>query len=218
MAPETRPASARWDYAWLWALGLAVGWFEAAVVVYLRELYYPAGFSFPIVLLPTKIALVEVVREAASLLLLAAAARLAGRHLIQRLAGFMLLFGVWDLSYYAFLKLILGWPASWTAWDILFLIPVPWVGPVWAPCVVASCLTAAGTYLYLTGRRQRHYRLIDWLNSVGAGLLVVIAFTFDWRSVIEARVPEHFPALAFWAGILWGLGAFVWAESRRPQS
>jgi hypothetical protein len=210
-------SSARRDYAWLWVLALAMGWFEASVVVYLRALYYPGGFSFPVVLLPTPIAHVEVAREAASLILLAAAARLAGRHSIQRWAAFLLLFGVWDLSYYGFLELILGWPADWATWDILFLIPVPWIGPVWAPCVVAVCLTAAGSYLYLTSDRPRHYRSIAWLNVAGAGLLVIVAFTRDWRVVVESRVPAGFPSLVFWIGVAWGVTAFLWAEfGRQP--
>jgi hypothetical protein len=81
-------------YVWLWVLGLAVGWFEAAVVVYLRRLYYPDGFRFPIAMAPADIALVEIAREAASLVLLAAAARLAGAFFLERFAAFMILFAI----------------------------------------------------------------------------------------------------------------------------
>ncbi len=87
-------------YTWLWVLGVAVGFFEAAVVVYLRRLYYPDGFRFPIVLASTDVALVEIAREAASLVLLAAAARLAGGFFLERFAAFMVVFGIRQLGQY----------------------------------------------------------------------------------------------------------------------
>src|SRR5689334_21322301 len=86
--------SIRGRYVWLWILGVAVGFFEAAVVVYLRRLYYPDGFRFPVVLATIDIALVEIAREVASLVLLTAGARLAGRFFLERFAAFMILFGV----------------------------------------------------------------------------------------------------------------------------
>ena len=62
----------RGRYGWLLLLGLAIGWFEAAVVVYLRALYYPDGFRFPVRIVWDAVVRVEILREAASLLLLAA--------------------------------------------------------------------------------------------------------------------------------------------------
>lgn len=203
-------------YVWLWLFGVAVGWFEASVVIYLRALYYPDGFDFPLVIAWDRIAFVEIVREAASLLLLAGAARLAGRHFLERFAAFMMLFGVWDLVYYAVLKLILGWPESLATWDILFLIPVPWIGPVWAPCIVAVALVAVGSYLYWTADRPRPYRAHDWLIVIAAGLIVIAAFVSGWRVVIDEAVPEYFPAWLFWAGLALGLSWFIVAERRMP--
>jgi len=204
-------------YVWLWLLGLSVGWFEASVVVYLRALYFPHGFSFPLILIPEPIARVEIVREAASILLLAAAARLAGQRGLERWAAFSLLFGVWDLTYYAALWLLLGWPATLADWDVLFLIPVPWLGPVWAPMLVALSLVIGGSYLYLTPARPRRYRLRDWLVASAGGLIVVAAFVADWRAVPERRVPAAFPALLFVVGWLVALGQFLWAECVRPR-
>ncbi len=94
-------------------------------MVYLRELYYPDGFRFPIIILPAWLVGVELVREAAGLLLLAAGARLAGRGFLERFGAFMTLFGIWDLVYYGVLKLVLDWPESFATWDLLFLLPVP---------------------------------------------------------------------------------------------
>lgn len=205
-------------YFWLWMLGLAVGWFEASVVVYLRKLYYPDGFAFPMILVPTDIAVVEVAREAASLLLLAAGARLAGTFFLERFAAFMILFGVWDLVYYAALKLVLGWPSAWGTWDVLFLIPVPWIGPVWAPVVISAALVGIGSYLFLTSDRARRVSPIDALVEVAAGLIVVVSFTLDWRVATESRLPGRFPAEIFWAGTLLALGWFVWRERQELRA
>ena len=199
-------------YVWLCVLGLALGWFEAAIVVYLRELYYPDGFRFPVLIVTNRVAVVEVLREAASLLLLAAAARLAGERFLERLAAFMLLFGIWDLFYYVVLELVLGWPASLLTWDILFLIPIPWVGPVWAPMVIALSLVVVGSYLYWTSNLPRQVRPLDWIVEIGAGLIVILAFVWEWRVVLEERVPEHFPAWLFWLGWALGLAWFLARE------
>lgn len=201
-------------YVWLWLLGVAVGWFEASVVVYLRELYYPGGFRFPIVIAPARIAAVEIVREAASILLLAAAARLAGRQFLERFAAFLLLFGVWDLVYYAVLWLVLGWPESLAMWDVLFLIPVPWLGPVWAPCVVSLVLVGVGSYMYWTPDTPRHVRPLDWAVEIAAGLLIVASFVADWTAVPEVREPRPFPAWLFWLGLGLGLCWFLFRERR----
>ena len=204
-------------YVWLLVLGLAVGWFEASVVVYLREILYPEGFRFPVAPIPDRLAAVEIAREAASIALLAAAARLAGRVFLERFAAFMVLFGVWDLAYYGGLRLVLGWPGALSDWDILFLIPVPWVGPIWAPCAVSAALGVAGSYLYWTADRPRKPRPADWVAAIVGGLVVVLSFVADWRVVPEHRVPSAFPSWLFWAGFALGLGAFLRAEARgRP--
>ena len=204
-------------YAWLLVLGLAVGWFEASVVVYLREILYPEGFRFPVASIPDRLAAVEIAREAASIALLAAAARLAGRVFFERFAAFMVLFGVWDLVYYGGLRLVLGWPGGLSDWDILFLIPVPWVGPVWAPCAVSAALVVAGSYLFWTADRPREPRPADWVAAIVGGLVVVLSFLADWRVVSEHRVPAAFPSWLFWAGFALGLGALLRAEARgRP--
>jgi hypothetical protein len=206
-------------YVWLWILGVAMGFFEAAVVVYLRRLYYPEGFRFPIVLASIDIALVELAREAASLVLLAAAARLAGAFFLERFAAFMVLFGVWDLLYYVFLKMILDWPQSLGTWDVLFLIPVPWIGPVWAPVVVSLALVGAGSHLFWTSDRPRRVTALDWAVEITAGLIVILSFTLQWRVVVEGRMPGPFHAGVFWAGWLLALAWFLWRErqERRPR-
>ena len=113
----------------------------------------------------------------------------------------MMLFGVWDLVYYAVLKLILGWPESLATWDILFLLPVPWIGPVWAPCIIAVALVAVGSYLYWTADRPRHYHVRDWLVVITAGLIVIAAFVSGWRVVNRRGCAAVLPGLAVLGGV-----------------
>ena len=76
--------------------------------------------------------------------MLAAAGLAIAGNFRQWLAGFMISFGVWDIFYYVFLRLLIGWPESLMTWDLLFLLPVPWVGPVIAPVLVSLSMIVAG--------------------------------------------------------------------------
>lgn len=117
--------------------GVAMAFLEAAVVVYLRALYYPAGFLIhsvaDLAALPPSILTTELWREAATITMLAAVAYLARETWRYRATAFVFLFALWDLSYYCFLYILLGWPPSFTTFDVYFLIPRPWVGPVGFP-------------------------------------------------------------------------------------
>ncbi len=119
----------------LLTFAIAMGFLEAIVVVYLRELYYPEGFSFPLKLIPVHTYFVEIIREITTIVMLITIGLLAGKNRIQKFAFFLFVFGIWDIAYYLGLKLFLNWPASFLTWDLLFLIPIPWVGPVLAPVI-----------------------------------------------------------------------------------
>lgn len=200
-------------YLGLCLLALAFGWIEAAVVVYLREIYLHAPL-FPLLSLPARLARVEVVREACTLVVLGVAASLTDRRWVVRIAAFLLMFGIWDLTYYGVLRLVLGWPDSLTTWDILFLIPVPWVAPVWAPAAVAGVFVVAGSYMFWTESRPRQYRWTDVAILLASALIVVAAFLAHWKVVIDQQVPQNFPAWLFWAGVLPGTLWFVRVERR----
>lgn len=147
---------------------IAMGYVEAAVVVYLRALYYPDGFPIPVKLgaLPIRFARIpefenrmpqsmlrtEVGREVATIVMLVSLALLVGSTPAQMLGVFLLAFGVWDIFYYVFLKLLIRWPESLKTLDVLFLIPVPWIGPVWLPVSISLVMVAAGTALVLAGQ------------------------------------------------------------------
>ena len=91
---------------------------------------------------------VETAREAATIVMLGSIAVIAGKTIRERLAYFFLAFGVWDIFYYFFLRLTIGWPKSFSDLDIFFLLPFPWVGPVFVP-VIISALLIGGSLVYL---------------------------------------------------------------------
>ena len=142
----------------------AMGYLEAAVVVYLRELYYPEGFhikekvGFPFIkfglveeLKPfsKKLILTELGREAATIIMLVALSVIAGNSVKSYIAYFLLLFGIWDFFYYVFLKVILGWPESLSTTDVYFLIPTPWIGPVWLPVLLSLIIIVVALVIIL---------------------------------------------------------------------
>lgn len=140
----TRRTAKTWTLVVAYAIGMA--FLEAACVYYLRamvhrlEPYQPN--PLPIV---GVLGTVEVLREAATLAMIAAVGALAGHTWRTRLGYTAIAFGVWDIGYYAFLKVMCGWPQSLLDWDVLFLIPVPWWGPVLAPVCIAVLMIVGGT-------------------------------------------------------------------------
>jgi hypothetical protein len=195
---------------WLVAWGIAFGYIEASIVVYLRKIYYPAGFSFPAVIIEPEIAVVEMIREITTLVFMWAVAELTYRSFQCRLAVFMFLFGIWDIFYYVFLKATLGWPSSPADWDILFLVPLPWVGPVWAPVIVSVGMIWAGTVIMVRNEQDRPLDLNArfLLLEVAAGLVIIVSFLIPGRAVMTQTIPQHFPWYIFLAGFLLGVGAF----------
>ena len=175
---------------------VAMAYLESAIVVYLRRLYYPKGFDFPLVIIDIPTLLIEVGRETATMVMLATVGVAAGRTKVGKCAYFLYLFGVWDIFYYVWLKVFLDWPASLFTWDVLFLIPVPWVGPVLAPVTVA--LTMIGMALVLLHLEQRGpVRPAGkkvCLAQMVAALLVIVSFTID----VVPRLPDNGALLAQW--------------------
>jgi hypothetical protein len=139
-----RSAAARWLTVCSFAVAFA--WVEAAVVFYLRTMVdriqpYQAA-PLPIA---TGLAQAELVREAATMLMLLTVGMLAGRTWRTRLGYSAIAFGVWDVFYYVFLNVLCGWPRTLLDWDVLFLLPLPWWGPVLSPVLVALLMIAWGT-------------------------------------------------------------------------
>lgn len=211
---------------------IAMGLLEAVVVIYLRELYYPEGFCFPLKVMDASIAATELLRELATLIMLAGIAIVAGKNGITRFAWFLLTFAIWDIFYYVFLKLLIGWPESLLTWDILFLIPVTWVGPVVAPLINSMTMILLACLL-LTGRQESSLRLLrrDWLLLISGSLLVLFSYMKEYTTYMlerfslpelvepslssvlmnhaSAYVPERFPWLIFLAGVVMHLAVIA---------
>ncbi len=92
------------------AFAIAMGFLESAVVVYMREILYPGGFEFPLSPIPVRLAVAELLREVATLVMLVSIGILAGRRFSTGFAWFIYTFAIWDIFYYVFLWLLLGWP------------------------------------------------------------------------------------------------------------
>jgi hypothetical protein len=240
-APVAGPASMRpaWVLAGLYLFGIGFGFVEAAVVVDLRALLGQtvgriAGRTsddlFPMIPVDrlanedpatARVLRVEVLREAATLVMLAGVGLAVGRSFIGRFSAFVVGFGMWDLTYYLFLRLLLGWPASVWTWDLLFLIPVPWAAPVLAPAIVAATMVVAGSVVIVVESKGRPFRVSrwDWLAIVAGGCVLIAAFCWDWRHIAAGGLPGPFAWLVFLAGEAIGLGGFAhaWRASCGPQ-
>lgn len=221
---------------WVMVFAVSMGYFESAIVIYLREIVYPNGFAFPLQPISSNLATTEIYREAFSLLMLLAAGVLAGRTKITRFAYFMFAFAVWDIFYYIFLKLLINWPDSLMTMDILFLLPITWIGPVLAPCLL-SCLMIVFAMLILYFASFNKPILLKaselWFLMTGS-FIVIVSFALDYAKFVfnhdamadiwslptkdlyhlsQQYYPGHFYWSVFWAGtvlILVGIGLFTW--------
>lgn len=169
---------------------LAMGWLEAATVYYLRVLVdrVEPYQSNP---LPERAGLeeVELAREAATLVMLFTVGVLAARAWQTRLAYMAVAFGVWDISYYVFLKAMSGWPRSLLDWDILFLLPLPWWGPVLAPVSIAVLMIVWGTVLSQRMHPVSHASATRAAGLAGLGIaLALYAFMADALHVMDEGV------------------------------
>lgn len=170
---------------------MAMAWVEAAVVYYLRtmmnriEPYQPEPLP-----LMGGLGRAELVREAATLIMLLTVGILAGRNWRSRLGYATIAFGVWDIFYYVFLKKLCGWPHSLFDWDILFLLPLPWWGPVLAPVLIALLMIVWGTLAsqFSDGEATCHHWQAWALNFSGAGL-ALYTFMADCLRLADQGVP-----------------------------
>ena len=172
----TAGLSERMRWALVVVFAIAMAWVEAASVFYVRALVdrIEPYQAHP---LPMNGALgyVESFREAATLVMIAAVGALAGRTWRRRAGYAALAFGAWDIFYYVFLHLISGWPRTLMDWDILFLLPLPWWGPVLAPVSIALVMILWGTLATLsseaaTGPGARWVWALGW-----AGIALALA-------------------------------------------
>lgn len=198
---------------------VAMAWVESAVVFYLRRLVGRIEPHQPNPLpIAGAIGGTELVREAATLVMLFTVGWLAGHAWRSRFGYFVAAFGIWDIFYYVFLIPLTGWPHSLLDWDILFLLPLPWWGPVLAPTMIAVLMIVGGTVLAGNDGRdgpplwpsKRTLRLgglgvaialyvfmADALRAVrhGESIQQMLPVTFNWPLFLVAWVLMALPAV-----------------------
>ena len=192
--------------------GIAFAYIESAVVVYLRVIFHPNGFTFPlepfaITELGRRMLLTEVGREAATIVLIATAAMLFARARQETAAYFLVIFAIWDVFYYVWLKVLLNWPASIMDWDILFLIPYVWASPVLSPILVSAVMFLYGTaILHRTSHRKPlHVKAVDWIGWTLASAILIAAFCLGGVHVTQPDYAHHFHWWLFTAGLILGI-------------
>src|SRR4051812_5800606 len=197
----------RWCVVVIFATAMA--WVEAASVLYIRALVDRID-PYQTDPLPMNAALgnVELWREAATLVMLATVGLLAGRTWRRRAGYIALAFGAWDIFFYVFLRLISGWPRTLLDWDILFLLPLPWWGPVLAPVSIALVMILWGTLATQSGDRASNARWTWALGWVGIALALAVFMIDGWRALPDGRdaglrvLPTTFNSPLFWVALL----------------
>jgi hypothetical protein len=202
---------------------IAFAYIESAVVVYLRAIFHPDGFAFPLrnfdtILQNKAILLTEIGREVATIVLIFSGAWLFGRNLQQRFAYFLIIFAVWDIFYYVWLKVlsaylnaIPNWPQSIMDWDILFLIPMAWAGPVVAPVLVSIILLVFATIILYRDCRGRPVSAgkMEWLGFIAAGVIIVVSFCIPGPHIAEPDYKSHFYWSIFAVGNIIAVALFI---------
>ena len=191
--------------------GIAMAYLESAVVVYLRLLYYPEGFRFPLKITTPPITIIEMGREAATLVMLWFAAEMSYRQFKEKFALFIFTFGVWDIFYYVWLKIFQNWPVSMFDWDVLFLIPVPWSSPWLAPVLFSTALIfAAILILYYPERfAEKILKKEEWIVEFFCAALIMLTFFWNTLSILKGRTPDDYQWWLFLSAIIVGLLIFL---------
>ncbi len=194
---------------------VAMALVEAAVVVYLRELL-GNGPLFPMKEIPPNLLTLEIGRETATIVMLAAVAWLSFRGDMRRMGAFLLVFAIWDASYYGWLRAAIGWPHGIGDWDILFLIPTPWVGPVWSVLLICAGMFVFAV-LFLGASEEAPFQpgFWGWATGLSGTGLVVATYILEWRKIgYGTGVPTTFSFLPYLGGLVL-LGIAGWITWRR---
>ena len=195
----------------LLVFAVSMAFVEAAVVVYLRKVI-GEGPVFPMKEIPLLLLVVEIGREAATIVMLLTVPFLSFRGEARRVGAFLLLFAVWDLFYYFWLHLTIGWPAEIFDWDVLFLIPLPWVGPVWSVLLICAGMVVFAVF-FLRAPEDARFSPGPWGWTVGlAGTVTVVAiYILEWVKIgYGTGIPIRFSFLPFLAGLaLLGISGWI---------
>ncbi len=205
--------------------GIAMGFLEAIVVIYVRQLCYPDGFDFPLKMLPEKMIFIEWIREISTVVMLTMVGIISGRTFLEKFSFFIFTFGIWDIFYYVALKIFINWPSSFLTWDLLFLIPITWLGPVIAPIICSILMISLAIIIVNLSQKNTNFKLnkFEWIFMLAGAFIVFLTFIYDYLKIIvkngfiskiltlnkdeqfikivESYVPVEFCWLAFIAGV-----------------
>jgi len=157
---------------------IVMAYLESAIVVYLRDLYGIVNLLEDTPTKPDKLTLIEIGRELATLVMLFSIGLITGKKLQDRIGNFLIAFGIWDIFYYVWLFVFIGWPTTIMEWDILFLIPLPWWGPVLAPVLIAISMTFWGCIMVLKSEKEIFIRFNKIsLTGIVVGIFLML-YTF----------------------------------------
>jgi hypothetical protein len=134
--------------------GIAMAHLEGVVVVYLRKalgLLDSESNKESLENFPKRYLYIEMTREAATIIMLVVIAYLTGGSWVEKGVYFLWTFAFWDLFYYLSLYILIKWPPSFKTIDVLFLIPKPWIAPVWFPIGVSGLTIAVIFILAISG-------------------------------------------------------------------
>lgn len=198
-------------YFTLGVFAVAMAYLESAVVIYLRMLYYPEGFEVVLKPMPINIYLVELGREAATIVMLFVLARLSFRSFWMRFSTFLYLFAIWDIFYYLWLLIFIKWPQSLFTWDILFLIPVAWVGPVWSPIFVSLNLILASIILCYLFKRGIVLKpgWFHWCIAILGALMIFYSYVNKTLDLLKGISPTVYSWGWLAAGLTLGWAALI---------
>jgi hypothetical protein len=168
---------------------IAMAFLESAVVVYLRAIYYPDGIIFPMKLIEGRIAITELWREVATMAMLITVAFIVSKRGIERFAWFIYAFAIWDIFYYVFLYFLLGWPQSLLTWDILFLIPVTWTGPVLAPVINSLTMILLASIIIHQSNLKNSFKvnIFEWALLILGSCIVIYTYVEGYTRYMLMR-------------------------------
>jgi len=177
----------------LWYVGIfavAMAYLESAVVVYLRRVYNITDLTISLSRFDPQISAIELGRELATLIMLLAVGWAAGKNFQSRFGFTVFAFGLWDIFYYFWLRVFIGWPVSFLNPDLLFLIPLPWWGPVLAPVLIAALMVVGGMRAILLAEKgvRVWFKPVEWVALIGGVFILLYTFMADALSLLPTTV------------------------------
>ena len=208
---------------WVAIFAIAMAYLEAAVVVYLRKVYGITDLMLSVPAFDPQIGAIELGRELATLVMLFAIGWAVGHNLCSREGYAIFAFGLWNIFYYFWLRVMIGWPNSLFDPDLLFLIPLPWWGPVLSSVLIALLLVIFGTMLALEEVFGYSLRISRFNLVLFALSALIMLYTFmrdalallpsDLQALSQAKL-TNFKWPLFLCG--YGLGVFgLWRSIQR---